>query len=286
MNPAPDLSLAVISQIKVSVAQMLMTHEVVFLRIGRTVFFSFLVMQLSMQGLQWMYAPGLEGRAHALSEFLMKASTCLLMVVYYEQAMPGIGISFSNLVTDSAGYLMQVLDARGLETAQRELDALQHKFTFTDLFSIYSLVAYYVLWFAITIAKLATIGVVSWSLIASAVCALVGPLFVAFLIAPGGLEFFFWGWFKSFVQYSFVGVLAQAYMGVGSSLIAGVSARMPNAIDDSLWPIYGVQAIVLLGVFAAGVLSIPFLAASIFSGHAHHSSAGTGVVAAVVRKGI
>ena len=39
-------------------------------------------------------------------------------------------------------------------------------------------------------------AVIAFGLIASAVCALLGPLFVPFFIVPK-LDWLFWGWFKA-----------------------------------------------------------------------------------------
>src|SRR6202007_466600 len=51
--------------------------------------------------------------------------------------------------------------------------------------------------------------VVAYGCIATAVCVLVGPVFVPFFIIPK-LEWLFWGWFRCFLQYAFYEVIAAA----------------------------------------------------------------------------
>ena len=52
---------------------------------------------------------------------------------------------------------------------------------------------------------------IAFGLIASAVCALLGPIFVPFFIVPK-LDWLFWGWLKAFIQYSFIPVVAIAFL--------------------------------------------------------------------------
>ena len=44
--------------------------------------------------------------------------------------------------------------------------------------------------------------VIAFGIIATAVCVLLGPIFIPFFIVPQ-LDWLFWGWFKCFLQYSF-----------------------------------------------------------------------------------
>ena len=57
----------------------------------------------------------------------------------------------------------------------------------------------------VTLAKVISLAIVAFGLIASAVCALLGPIFVPFFIVPK-LDWLFWSWFKAFIQYPFIPV--------------------------------------------------------------------------------
>jgi hypothetical protein len=122
----------------------------------------------------------------------------------------------------------------------------------------------------IGLAQFALMFVVSFGLIASAVCALLGPLFVPFFIVPE-LEWMFWGWLKSFVQYSFIPVVANAYIFVFERFLSGYVQSLPPGIrlEDQL--LYGVHAVMVLITFTVGVLLVPSLTASIFSGRSGES---------------
>ena len=109
-------------------------------------------------------------------------------------------------------------------------------------------------------------------MIASAVCALVGPLFVPFFIVPT-LEWLFWGWLKAFIQYSFM-------LGHRQRLHLRLRAvPQPVSADPAAGPaarrsaLYGVHAVMILVTFTVGVLLVPSLTSSIFSGRSGESVA-------------
>ncbi len=58
-------------------------------------------------------------------------------------------------------------------------------------------------------AQAVAIVVIAYGFIATAVCVLVGPIFVPFFIVPK-LEWLFWGWLRCFLQYAFYQVIASA----------------------------------------------------------------------------
>ncbi|MFZ3332289.1 MAG: type IV secretion system protein, partial [Candidatus Acidiferrales bacterium] len=113
-----------------------------------------------------------------------------------------------------------------------------------------------------------------YGFIATAVCVLVGPVFVPFFIVPK-MEWLFWGWFRCFIQYAFYQVIAAAVVYVIGNLMLG-ALRLPPAGTLST-----VQLVawfpVLFITFLASIyvlLKIPSLTNHIFSGTAGGSSAG------------
>ena len=82
-------------------------------------------------------------------------------------------------------------------------------------------------------------AVIAFGLIASAVCALVGPLFVPFFIVPK-LDWLFWGWLKAFIQYSFIPVVAIAFLMVFERFIFRYVTTLPP--DDHGGRIWGLRA--------------------------------------------
>src|SRR5260370_8251574 len=56
---------------------------------------------------------------------------------------------------------------------------------------------------------------------ATAVCILLGPVFIPSFIVPQ-LDWLFWGWLKAFIQYSFYQVLAAGVLYIVSQITFGI----------------------------------------------------------------
>ena len=182
---------------------------------------------------------------------------------------PG-SISFSNLITDQTANFANVLDARS-GGHLRPFDELWDRFPARHLVDLANLL-YWLLLIVITLAKVLSLAVVAFGLIASAVCALLGPIFVPFFIVPK-LDFLFWNWLKAFIQYSFVPVVAFAFLMIFERFVFQFLTTLPMGITEDLYMLYVLQTLVIIGTFAVGILLVPALTSSIFSG-----SGGLGVL--------
>src|ERR1700728_1575939 len=116
--------------------------------------------------------------------------------------------------------------------------------------------------------------VIAYGFIASAVCVLVGPVFIPFFIVPK-LEWIFWGWLKCFIQYAFSQVIATAVVFVIGNLILGILGLQPTG-TISTTQLIGWFPVLFITFLAAiyALLKIPALTNHIFSGTAGGSSAG------------
>ena len=187
------------------------------------------------------------------------------MIVYYGSPIPGLGVSFSGLVTDQASYLARLIGAQSIQNAQQTLSALWNSLAQPDAWSILANLLYWTMLVVIGLAQFALLFVVSFSLVASAVCALVGPLFVPFFIVPT-LEWLFWGWLKAFVQYSFMIVIANAFIFVFERFLSAFLQTLPAGLRLEEQLLYSVHVVMILVTFTVGVLLVPSLTSSIFSG--------------------
>ncbi len=122
----------------------------------------------------------------------------------------------------------------------------------------------------VTLAKVISLAIVAFGLIASAVCALLGPIFVPFFIVPK-LDWLFWSWLKAFIQYSFIPVVAFAFLMVFERFVFNYLTTLPPGITEDLYLVYGLQALVVIGTFVVGILLVPSLTSSIFSGQGGQS---------------
>ena len=95
--------------------------------------------------------------------------------------------------------------------------------------------------------------------IASAVCSLVGPIFIPWLLFEP-LAFLFWGWLKCFLQYAFYPVIGAAYVHIFATVLV-------NVITDTTQPLANFIALIpLLVLVIVGMLNAPKMCAALFSG--------------------
>src|SRR5438874_12037155 len=264
MPPQPHL--AIVGTIQQAISTLLTTYEPEFLRFGQSLFIAFATMLIVWHGIRMMLTrDSLGDDMFQFAKLLLFISFGYALIAFYESPIPGIGISFSNLVTDQAHVFQNILDARSVELIYEHLDTLWGQFVQPDTWSILANLLYWLLLIAVTLAKAISLAIVAFGLIASAICALVGPIFVPFFIVPK-LDWLFWSWFKAFVQYSFVPVIALAFLMIFERFIFQYLTTLPPGITEDQYMLYGIQALVVIGVFTVGILLVPSLTSSIFSG--------------------
>ena len=270
MQTSPSLEL--IPTIQQAITSLLLTYEPEFMRFGNRLFLSFAVVLISWHGIKMMF--GGEGLAEQMFDFaklLLFVSFGYALIVFYESPLPGVGVSFSNLITDQAGYFQSVLQARAFDNVYRHLDELSAHFMQPDPWSILANLIYWTVLFLIAFAKAVSLAVISFGLIASAVCALLGPIFVPFFIVPK-LDWLFWGWLRSFIQYSFVPVVAIAFLMIFEQFVFRYVTTLPPMITEADYGIYALQAFAVVATFCMGILQVPSLTQSIFSGSSGESA--------------
>jgi hypothetical protein len=271
MTMPPQPHLAIVGTIQQAISSLLTTYEPEFLRLGYSMFVAFATILIVWHGIRVMLGgESLGENMFGFAKLLLFIAFGYAIVACYESPIPGIGVSFSNLITDQAHDLANVLDARSLELVFDHLDELWQHFVQPDAWSILANLIYWLLLIVVTLAKVLSLAVVAFGLIASAVCALVGPIFVPFFIVPK-LDFLFWSWFKAFIQYSFIPVIAFAFLMVFEQFVFRYLTTLPPGITEDEYMVYGIQAFVVVGVFTVGILLVPSLTNSIFSGKSGES---------------
>lgn len=260
------MQLNLLPTIQQAIANLLLTHEPEFLRLGFRLFTSLATVLIAWQGIQMMFSR--DGLGEAMFDFaklLLFVSFGYAMIAFYESPIPGIGVSFSNLVTDQAFYLQSILEARAFDNIYQHFDDLSDRFVQPGALAILANLIYWSVLFLIAVAKALSLAVIAFGLIASAVCALVGPLFVPFFIVPK-LDWLFWGWFKAFIQYSFIPVVAVAFLMVFERFVFRYVTMLPPTITEAEYGVYALQAVAVVITFCTGIVLVPSLTTSIFSG--------------------
>ena len=149
------------------------------------------------------------------------------MVNYYSTPIPGIGTSFHNLITDESQFLANRINQAELQTVVTKVADFESRMDSPTWGDILGTLIYAVVIILLAAAQAIAIVVIAYGFIATAVCVLVGPIFVPFFIVPK-LEWLFWGWFRCFIQYAFYQVIAAAVVYIIGNLILGVLRLPPD----------------------------------------------------------
>ena len=214
------------------------------------------------------------------ASLLLTISFGFAMVNYYSAPIPGVGTSFHNLITDESQFLANKINQTELQTVEERIADLEIRMDSPGLADVLGTVIYVVIIILLAAAQAIAIVVIAFGFIATAVCVLVGPIFIPFFIVPK-LEWLFWGWFRCFIQYAFYEVIAAAVVYVIANLILGIMDLQPKGTISTVQLLEAFP--VLFITFLASIyslLKIPALTNHIFSGTAGGSSAG--IVGSVV----
>lgn len=205
---------------------------------------------------------------------LLTISFGFAMVNYYSTPIPGIGTSFHNLVTDEAQFLASRIDQAQLQTVVARVADFESRIDSPGVADFLGTIIYAIVMILLAAAQAIAIVVIAYGFIATAVCVLVGPVFIPFFIVPK-LEWLFWGWFKCFIQYAFYQVIASAVLFVIANLILGILGLQPTGAISTA-QLIGLFPVLFITFLAAiyALLKIPALTNHIFSGSAGGSSAG------------
>jgi hypothetical protein len=205
---------------------------------------------------------------------LLTVSFGFAMVNYYSSPIPGIGTSFHNLITDEAQFLSSRIDQAQLQTVVQQVSDFELRLDSPAWGDFLGTAVYVIVIILLAAAQAVAIIVIAYGFIATAVCVLVGPIFVPFFIVPK-LEWLFWGWFRCFIQYAFYQVIAAAVVYVIGNLILG-ALRLPPAGTLSTVQLIAWFPVLFITFLASiyALLKIPSLTNHIFSGTSGSSSGG------------
>ena len=208
------------------------------------------------------------------ASLLLTISFGFAMVNYYSNPIPGVGASFHNLITDESQFLANKITQTQLQVVVQRVADFESRIDSPGFGDFLGTVIYAVIIISLSAAQAIAIVVIAYGFIATAVCVLVGPIFIPFFIVPK-LEWLFWGWFKAFLQYAFYQVIAAAVVFVIANLILGTLNLQPNGTISAaqLLEFFPVLFITFLASIYA-LLKIPALTNHIFSGSSGGSSAG------------
>jgi hypothetical protein len=248
------------------------------------VFTAFAVIMLMVEGYKWMWPLTYGDRTDHLRILFTQITIGFVIVTCYERPIPFLGISFTNIITDTTTYLAQVMDARSMMQTYGMFQTIQERLMAPSAWNLLAVIIYGLILLALLLAKAAAMSVVAFGMLASAVGAVLGPIFVPFYIVPR-LDFLFWNWLRAFIEYSMVPVVGYLVLTMfGDFLTAAVTAT-PAGLTPDLYMVYGYWIITFALTFAIVLWKVPAITASYMSGHGGTSGNALGAAASLWRSG-
>lgn len=211
-------------------------------------------------------AQGGEGFNFAkFSDLLLMIAFGFAMLTYYTSPLPGMSRSFSELITDEAAYLSAQIGGNQAEMITTAISTAEQQLgSPPGVFSFHEELTYFFVYTVLAVTQGVALAVIAYGFVATAVCVLLGPIFIPFFIV-GKLDWLFWGWFRAFLGFAFYQVVANAFIYIIAKVLLGMLGVIgPVTISNAymLMP----ALIVTLAVCAYGLFKIPELTSAIISG--------------------
>ena len=252
--------------------QLMTANAPMFEALGNRLYSAFTVIIVCWFGVEWALKGGLQMERFA--RMMLTISFGLAMTRFYSAPIPGFGVSFYHLIVDQGTELANQLNASMVSNIISRLDALYFSMETPGLSAIINVIE--VIRWAVTIlaiiaAAAAVFLVIAFGYIASAVCVLLGPVFIPFFIVPK-MEWMFWGWLRALLQYSFYPVVANAYIYVFGNVLINFVDRAGGDFTGARIAVLFLPLLFLLIGFTWGLLKVPSLVNSLFTGKSGESA--------------
>jgi len=252
-------------------------HADLFERMGEAMFRSFAVILISWFGVKSALAAA-SGSVNVFqfdrfADLLLTIAFGHAMITYYSHPIPGFGVSFYHLIVDQGLALSNELNGGVVQELSNRLNSVYLGLELPGLTLALNLLEgarYMITILLVIIAQAAVFAVIAFGYVATAIAVLLGPIFIPFFIVPH-LEWIFWGWVKSLVQYAFYSVVANAYVYVFGNLVIHFVDSHPPPFDGAALLLLFAPLVLLLVAFTFGVLKIPSLVNSLFTGRSGES---------------
>jgi len=248
------------------------THASMFQAVGLNMFRGFAVILIVWFGIKSALSSASGGhqgfRFEQFAELLITIAFGYAMITYYNQPIPGFGVSFYHLIIDEGTNLANQLNngiVTELYTRLNELyfDTEQPGLSIT--INVLEVIRYAITILAIVAAEAASFVIIAFGYVAAAIAVMLGPVFIPFFIVPK-MEWLFWGWLKSLMQYAFYPVVANAYIFVFGQMLIHFVDGAPPGYDGAKVALLFFPLLLMLIAFTYGIVMIPSLVSSLFSG--------------------
>ena len=170
------------------------------------------------------------------------------MLAFYEAPIPGTSYTFPEIITAQGAWATDVFISNTWQNLVETIKQTYHKaleqftetilgFGITDVVwqGISFLIASLLGGVFLVIVLILLLGMfcllyaqIIWAQIALAICVLVGPLLIPWLVFPP-MSFLFWGWLRAMLTYTFYGVVAGAIFNIFMNVGLGFLNRLIDA---------------------------------------------------------
>jgi hypothetical protein len=257
--------------------QLMTEHADLFVTLGNHMFRDFAIILIAWFGIKTALgsASGGVGPGFHFDNFaglLMTIAFGFGMITFYNTPIPGFGVSFYHLIIDQGLDLANQLNHSLVQELWDRLSNLYWSLEIPVLaLNVLEIVRYLVTVLCIIVAQAAVLAIIAFGYVAAAVAVMLGPIFIPFFIVPH-MEWLFWGWLKSLLQYAFYPVVANAYLFVFGNLLIHFIDSHPPPYDGATLLVLFFPLVLLLLAFTYGILKIPSLVNSLFTGRSGESA--------------
>ena len=199
------------------------------------------------------------------ADLLLMISFGFGMLTYYSTPIPGTSYSFSDLITKEGLNLSNNIESDQTQEIVTTITGAENQLGAPPgSFNILEDLTYLLIAVILAAMEAAAFSIIAYGYVASAVCVLIGPIFIPWFIVPK-LDWLFWGWLKAFIGFSFYQVVASAFVFVFAKVLAGMFQTIGAITIDNALTILPALLISLI-VCIYGLVKVPELTASILSG--------------------
>jgi hypothetical protein len=251
-----------------AINRVLQQHSSFFEGEGLVLFQAFATIILVWAGLIGALSSAEGGPGFSFSRFLtllMEIAIVNTMLRFYSAPIPGIGVSFTHLILNFCQGMIAQLNQARMQELMETLDVVQSNIPFPSPYELLAIFRFIIVWLAIAAAQALALGVTIFGYAATAVLVLLGPVFIPFFLLPK-MDWLFWGWFRAFIQYAFYGPVAAAYVFVFGDFLMQLLADYNSPLSTEEFVLHFPAMVLTLAVFCYGLVKIPSLTFSLFSG--------------------
>jgi type IV secretory pathway VirB6-like protein len=199
------------------------------------------------------------------ADLILMIAFGLGMLTYYSSPIPGTSYSFSDLITQEAlSISAQIESDQTQQIATVITNEEQQLGSPPGSFNLLEDLTYLLIVLILATMEAVAFGVIAYGYVASAVCILLGPIFIPWFIVPK-MDWLFWGWLKAFIGFSFYQVVASAFIFVFSKVLTSMLQVIGSISISNAFTVLPALLITLF-VCIYGLVKIPELTSAIFGG--------------------